>query len=168
MSESLLIWSVPVAIAFHNLEEAIWLPRWSNERAGRWHPSVGPWPFRFAVVILTAIAFLVAAMAQFGGSGSLGHYLLGSYALGQAINVFLPHAVATIATRTYAPGLLTGIVFVLPTAFIFLTHSFTEDHLQTTRFLIVAAVFILLLLFSIPVLFQLGRLMELHVHRHAA
>ena len=35
MSEGLLIWSLPVAIALHNLEEAIRLPRWSEERAGR-------------------------------------------------------------------------------------------------------------------------------------
>lgn len=167
MSGSLLIWSVPVAIALHNLEEAIWLPRWSVRRAGRWHRSVGPWPFRFAVVVLTAVAFLVAAMAQVGGGGSFGHYLLASYALGQGLNVFIPHAVAAVATRAYAPGLLTGVLFVLPAAFTFLWKSFASEQLQIARFFIVAAVFISLLLLSIPVLFRVGRSLEMRVHHGA-
>ena len=168
MSESLLMWSVPLAIGLHNLEEAVWLPQWSQERAGRCHPSVGAWSFRFAVATLTVFTFVVAALAQFGGWGSLGHYLLASYALGQALNVFLPHVVATIATRAYAPGLLTGVLFVLPAAFAFLSKSFTGEHLQATRFCIIAAMFIPLVLLSIPVLFRVGRFLEVRLYHNAA
>jgi hypothetical protein len=116
MSDAFLIWSVPVSIALHNAEEAIWLPAWSQERSGRMHRPVNPWSFRFAVSVLTMIAFLVAVWAHIGAKGSLGYNLLAIYALGQALNVFIPHVIASVATRTYAPGLLTGLLFVLPSA----------------------------------------------------
>jgi hypothetical protein len=168
MSETLLFWSLPVAIAIHNLEEALWLPRWSERRAARWHRAVGAWPFRFAVVILTVLAFAVAAMAQVGGRGSLGHYLLASYALGQAVNVFVPHLAAAVVTRACAPGLLTGIALVIPTAWLILSLSFSAGYLHTTRFIVVAAVFIPAVLLSIPVLFRLGRFLEVHARDNAA
>jgi hypothetical protein len=113
--------------------------------------------FRFAVSILTAAVFLIAVWAHVRGPGSLGHYLLASYALGQSLNVIFPHLVATLATRTYAPGLLTGILFVLPTAAVFLLRSFALDQLHTGRFLIIAALFTPAVLLSIPVLFRVGR-----------
>ena len=152
-----LIWSLAVAIGLHNLEEAIWLPAWSRARTKRWRRPVGTRPCRFAVAVLTAAAFLIAAWAHHGGPGSLGHYLLASYALGQGLNVIFPHLVVTIATRAYAPGLSTGLLLVLPTATAFLYRSFALDQLHAGRLLIVAAIFIPVMLLSIPVLFRIGR-----------
>jgi hypothetical protein len=54
MSETILIWMVPAAIALHNLEEALWLPAWSESRAGRWHRAVGVFEFRMNAVELFA------------------------------------------------------------------------------------------------------------------
>jgi hypothetical protein len=157
MRDALLIWALPVAIALHNLEEAIWLPSWSNKRTGRWQRSVGARSFRFAVSSLTVAVFLIAAWAHVRGPGSLAHYLLASYALGQGLNVIFPHLVATLAMRTYAPGLFTGILFVLPTATVFLFRSFALDQLHAGRFLIITALFTPAVLLSIPVLFSIGR-----------
>ena len=156
MNDCLLIWLLPIAITLHNLEEAIWLPGWSRERAGRWHQSVGPQSFRIAVSVLTLIAFLLAVWTHIRGSGSLGHYLLLAYALGQGLNVFVPHVFATIATRTYMPGLLSGILFVLPAANVLLFRAFVVGHLEIGRFLIVAVIFIPIMLLSIPILFRIG------------
>lgn len=156
MNNGLLIWLLPISIALHNLEEAIWLPGWSQARAGRWHQSVGPQSFRIAVSVLTVIAFVLAVWAHIRGSGSLGYYLLLAYALGQGLNVFVPHVFATIATRTYMPGLLSGILFVLPVASVLLFRAFVVGHLDIGRFFIVAMIFIPLMLLSIPILFRIG------------
>jgi hypothetical protein len=97
--QTLLIWGVPVVILVHNIEEAIWLPRWANQHAGRWHKPVGAAEFRFAVVVLSLLAFVLAGLTHISGFGSIWHYLLVAYALGQAINIFVPHLVVTLVTR---------------------------------------------------------------------
>jgi hypothetical protein len=83
-----LKWLFPIAITLHNLEEAIWLPAWSN-RAGKWHRPVTPSAFRFAVAVLTALAFMVTIWSAIGGPESVGTYLLTGYALGMLLNVVL-------------------------------------------------------------------------------
>jgi len=160
MGDTLLLWSFPLAVAAHNLEEAIWLPRWSERSAGRWHRRVGAVPFRFAVAVLTVLVFAIAAWAQAAGTGSLGHYLLAAYAVGQAVNVVFPHAIATVATRTYAPGLLTGLFLVLPSATALVAHSLSEGQLRFGRLAVVTVAFSALVIASIPLLFRLGSLVE--------
>jgi Protein of unknown function with HXXEE motif len=61
-----LIWAFPLVITIHNLEEAIWLPGWS-ESTGRWYHTVEPGEFRFAVAvcILGAIPLLFAIGPRF-------------------------------------------------------------------------------------------------------
>jgi len=156
-SEVALVWAVPAAIAVHNLEEALWLPAWSARKAGRWSSRAGAWEFRFAVVVLTGLAILIGALTQLNGWASPWHYLLGCYALGQAINVFIPHAAATVVTRSYAPGLATGALLVLPAAALLLHTGFAAHQLQAGRFALTAAVFLPALVLSIPVLFHIGR-----------
>jgi hypothetical protein len=165
MSHTLLLWSLPLAIALHNLEEAIWLPRWSERSAGRWHRRVGTIPFRFAVAVLTVLVFAIAAWAQAAGPGSLGHYLLAACAIGQALNVVFPHAVATVATRTYAPGLLTGLCLVLPAAIGLVSQSLAEGQLRPGRLVVVSVLFIISVVASIPLMFRIGTLAETAVSR---
>lgn len=153
----LLLWALPVAVAVHNLEEALWLPGWSRERAKRWRPPADAWEFRFAVTVITLAVFLLAALTQIAGWSSIWHYLLAAYALGQSLNIFVPHLVASIAYRTVIPGLRSGVLLVLPTAALFLYRSFVESRLELDRFLPVVTVVIMLLLLSLPVLFRVGR-----------
>jgi len=160
VSDTILLWSFPLAVAVHNLEEAVWLPRWSERSAGRWHRRVGAVPFRFAVAVLTVLVFAIAVWAQAAGVGSFGHYLLAAYAVGQAVNVVFPHAIATVATRTYAPGLLTGLFLVLPSAAALVAHSLSAGQLRLGRLAIVTVAFSALVIASIPLLFRLGSLVE--------
>lgn len=165
LDEIVLIWVVPLAVALHNLEEAIWLPDWSGRAAGRWHRPVGKWQFRFAVSVLTAGVIVIAAGTQLAGWASAWHYFLAAYALGQGLNIFVPHLIATIATRSYAPGLLSGALLVLPAAAALLTTSFTRGQLargqlQPGRFILTAALFIPGMLVSIPILFWIGKAIQ--------
>ena len=66
-----------VAITLHNLEEAVFLPDWSQQ-AGRWHRPVEKIPFRFAVLVLTLLAYLCAYLGLMGGKQSIGIHLLGA------------------------------------------------------------------------------------------
>lgn len=167
MNDTLLLWSVPLAVAVHNLEEAIWLPHWSERIAGRWHRRVGTVPFRFAVAVLTVLVFAIAAWAQAAGPGSLGHYLLAACAIGQALNVVFPHAVATVATRTYAPGLLTGLCLVLPAAIGLVAHSLSEGQLLPGRLGVVSVGFLIPVVAAIPLLFRIGAFVETAASRRS-
>jgi hypothetical protein len=70
MSFQNLEWLFPLVITLHNAEEALWLPGWSK-RAGRWRHPVAPGVFRFAVVILTLLAYPVTALSFISGRETL-------------------------------------------------------------------------------------------------
>lgn len=65
-----LSWLFAISITAHNLEEAIWLPKWSIS-AGRWHLPIEPAVFRFAVLILTLFAYILSILASIGGKLSI-------------------------------------------------------------------------------------------------
>ncbi len=165
MTDALLRWAVPSAIAVHNLEEAMWLPRWSVENAGRWHRPVSATTFRFAVSVLTVLVFAIAAWAQTAGAGRFGHYLLAAYAIGEALNVIFPHAIATLVMRTYAPGLLTGLAIVLPAAIGLVSRSLSEGQLRPGRLVVGSVGFIIFVVASIPLLLGIGTMVEVGMSR---
>lgn len=161
MKAYILIWLVPIAIALHNLEEGIWLP--AARARLKLGARLGPpdaFSFRFAVAVLTALAFLIALLACLGGPASWGFYLLGAYALGQGLNVFVPHLAGSLLTRSYLPGLGTGLLFVLPASAAFLVYCFSAPGFNPQRFLLTSAVFVPALLVAIPFLFRLGGLLR--------
>jgi len=71
MNFVLLSWLFALVITIHNIEEAILLPKWSKT-AGRWHHPVGDREFRFAVAVITVLAYEAAYFATSGGKGSIG------------------------------------------------------------------------------------------------
>jgi heme/copper-type cytochrome/quinol oxidase subunit 3 len=82
-------WAFVIAVAIHNLEEAIWLPAWSQS-AQVWHRAVTTFEFRFAAVVLTVLAAATAALANLQGKGGAGAYLVTGYALTVLLNVVFP------------------------------------------------------------------------------
>ena len=152
------VWVFPVALALHNLEEALWLPGWRAAGGSRlWRRPVSAGEFRFAVAVLTTLALLLAGLTQAAGPASLWHYLLVAYAFAQSLNVLVPHLLLSLATRTYMPGLLTGVSFVWPAAWLLSSRSVGGGQIQLERLLPLAAGFALALLLSIPLLFRIGR-----------
>jgi uncharacterized protein with HXXEE motif len=156
MSFSALSWAFVLAIAMHNLEEAVWLPAWS-QRSGRWHPTVGAAEFRFAVIVLTAAGAAVALAASIGGKGSLGAYLLSGYALAMLLNVVFPHVLVTLAMRTYAPGTLTALLLNAPVCALLLEAALRERYVDHGVFLWAGPLVVLAILGAIPLLFAVGR-----------
>ncbi|MEW6670902.1 MAG: HXXEE domain-containing protein [Thermodesulfobacteriota bacterium] len=156
MDFNLLVWLFAIAITVHNLEESIWLPRWSKS-AGRWHHPVEPGEFRFAVAALTVFAYAAACLAFVGGRESAGAYLISGYALAMLINVVFPHLVATVALRRYAPGVATALVLNLPVTFFLLRQAIAEKYVRPDTFIWAGPLVVVCILVSIPVLFALGR-----------
>jgi hypothetical protein len=150
------VWVFPIAITLHNLEEAVWLPSWS-ESAGRWHHPVGRFEFRFAVIVLTVVAFVVAYLCYVGGKQSIGAYLLTGYALAMFLNVFVPHLLATIFLKRYAPGTATAVLLNLPVTGCIIYLAITLEYVQVWDFLVYGPIVVLGLVACIPLLFAIGR-----------
>lgn len=149
-----LIWLFAVAVTLHNLEEAVWLPRWSRT-AGRYHMPIAARQFRFAVLVLTLAAWAVVAWSAFGGS-VLADYLVCGYALAMLVNVVFPHLAATLAMRRYAPGTATALLLNLPVTALLLRHAFAQTRIDPQTFLWAGPLVAVAIALSIPVLFALS------------
>ena len=144
-----------LAAAIHNTEEAPWLPRWSSH-AGRWHASVKAGAFRFAVLILTALALGIVILARMQGPQSAGAYLLTGYALAMGLNVAFPHLAATIVMRRYMPGTATALVLNLPVTTLLIAVALRDGIMSPGLFLIAGPLVTAAIVLSIPVLFYVG------------
>lgn len=156
MNFVLLSWLFALAITLHNVEEGWFLPAWSRS-AGRWHQPVGTREFRFAVGVLTVLAYLAAYLAASNGKESVGTYLLTGYALAMLLNVLFPHVLATIALRRYAPGTATALLLNLPITILLLYTAIQAGYIQLAQFLWIGPLVTGCLLGAIPLLFALGR-----------
>ncbi len=152
----LLSWSFAVAMTLHNLEEALWLPRWSQS-AGRWHHPVGAREFRFAVGVLTALAYVAAYLSMVGGKESAGAYLVAGYALAMLLNVFFLHLPATLIMRRYAPGTATALLLNLPVTLLLLYQGVQQGYIRLSTFTWAGPLVVGAILSSIPLLFAIGR-----------
>jgi hypothetical protein len=158
MDFNLLIWLFAIAITVHNFEEAIWLPAWSKT-AGRFHPPIDIFEFRFAVTVLTILAYIMAYFAMIGGQSSIGAYLVSGYALAMLLNVAFPHLLATLVMRRYAPGTATAIALNLPITSMLLYQGFEEGFIDKSNFIYVGPLVVVGILLLIPGLFFMGRML---------
>ena len=151
-----LVWLFALAITLHNLEEALLLPAWS-QTAGKWHHPVGAQEFRFAVAVLTVLAYIAAVMAAVGGKESMGAYLLAGYALAMLLNVLFPHVIATVVMRRYAPGTLTALLLNFPVTVLLLHQSLLEGYVQLYRLTWAGPLVVAGIMAAIPLLFAIGK-----------
>jgi hypothetical protein len=154
-----LFFLFPVAITLHNLEEAVLLPDWS-QNAGPWHPPVRKIPFRFAVLVLTLLAYVFAYLGFMGGKQSIGVYLLSGYGLVMLVNVFFPHLLAAVWLGRYVPGLATGLLFNLPVCSALLFFVITNGYVSLWPLAITGSLFIFGILILIRLLFKIGEWIE--------
>ena len=104
------MWLFPAAYAVHILEEAL-----GGEGFGRWighviHREIGPKKF----LIGNAVLWL-AMVAAVGLLGQGSHAIWLAAALGAVFTVNgAGHLVGTVVTRTYSPGLVSGVLLWVP------------------------------------------------------
>ncbi len=150
-----VIWTLAVAETLHNLEEAIWLPAWSKA-SGAWHPPVGAFEFRFAVVVVTLLFY--AIIYDFSRhSSARSRYLMGGTLVLVLFNVFVPHLLATIIMTRYAPGVVTGVLVNLPVTVYLLLRGLHEGIFSVRDLAIGTAAIAAIVLPLLPIAFAVGR-----------
>lgn len=103
-----------LGFTLHNIEEAIWLPRWAGGRVKHFK-KIGSDGFIFAVIMITAIGYLLTAInSLFGSNYFILNYLYNGFIGMMLLNIIFPHLLSAVVFRTYAPGLLTGVLLNLP------------------------------------------------------
>ncbi|MEL3974409.1 HXXEE domain-containing protein [Rossellomorea oryzaecorticis] len=144
-----------LAITLHNVEEALWLPQWSQISSSIQKP-VTTNEFHFAVLIITAIAYLISFLfVAFPKTPLLKRAFIG-FLGSMMINAIFPHLIASIMTKMYAPGLATGVLLIIPVNTVILYRLHTLNLITIKEILISTVVVGILLLAMIPALFTLG------------
>jgi hypothetical protein len=152
-----LEWLFPIVVTLHNAEEAIWLPEWAN-RTGFWRAPVTPRVFRFAVAVLTLLAYALTWLSVVSGQQTVWTYLAFGYIAAVLGNVLAPHVAASIALRSYMPGVTTAVFVNLPVLTLLVVYALREGYVSGWK----AVGFCLgALLASIPALFKLGKVLNL-------
>ncbi|MCG7410501.1 HXXEE domain-containing protein [Paenibacillus sp. ACRRX] len=144
------------AITLHNLEEAIWLPAWSND-ASKYHKPVGKNEFHFAVICITALAYLSAFFYLYNPDSLLAKYILSGFLGSMLLNAIFPHLLVTILQKRYAPGLLTGILLNIPINGFILYRFIKSNEITLTEVIFSTLLVAVLLVGLIPVLFRIGK-----------
>jgi hypothetical protein len=139
----------------HNLEEAVWLPRWSKY-AEKFHAPVKSDQFIFAVIVVTLIGYLLAALDFLLSSpGNLVNYAWLGFVGMMGLNSIFPHLLATIVLKKYAPGLFTGLFLNLPLSLVLIIFSIKSGinifYLQAAILAVGGS-----MLFSLKYVFRLG------------
>ncbi|HDX9588702.1 TPA: HXXEE domain-containing protein [Bacillus pseudomycoides] len=144
------------AITLHNLEEAVWLPAWSNY-APNFHKPVGKDEFYFAVIVITSLAYLSTFYYLSFPNSSLAKYILIGFMGSMIINAIFPHLLANIVLKRYAPGLLTGLLLNIPINSLIIYQFFKNNELTFRELFLSTLIVAGVLLSLIPFLFKIGR-----------
>jgi hypothetical protein len=160
MSFQSLLWFFPIVVTLHNAEEAIWFPEWT-QRVRRWRAPVAPGVFRFAVAVLTILAFAVTWLSARSGKQTVWTYLAFGYMAGVLANALVPHVALTLAMRRYMPGVVTAVAVNLPVLSLLVVLALKEGYVSGWKAVAFSIGVSAVLLLSIPVLFKLGRVLNL-------
>ncbi|RHW33451.1 HXXEE domain-containing protein [Lysinibacillus yapensis] len=145
-----------IAITLHNIEEAILLPKWS-QHSSKFQKPVTSREFLFAVVIITALAYVSAFSYLFKPESHLAKWVFLGFLGSMIVNAIVPHLLATVLMKKYAPGLLTGLLLNIPINSLILYQMFEGKLIVWNELLFPTLIVGILLLTLIPLLFKIGR-----------
>ncbi|MEZ4994195.1 MAG: HXXEE domain-containing protein [Saprospiraceae bacterium] len=109
-----LITLLPIAFAFHNLEETLGMEKWSHTIPAYMHRPVTTIQFGVAVFLFTALGFVVVFARGLYPTERLYYYFIAGFSGMLLLNVLMPHLLATVYFRKYAPGVITGLLINAP------------------------------------------------------
>lgn len=102
-----------IAIFMHNIEEAVWLPRWFKT-AEKYRRDISRNEFVFAVIMVTILAYLATFAYIVFPKNLIVVYFYYGFCGAMILNLFM-HLIPTVMLRRYAPGLITSLFVVCPT-----------------------------------------------------
>lgn len=102
-----------LGVTAHNLEEAVFLPAWARDHLRLWFEpnSMIYWMLGSLVSVIVWLAAL--GVMIWPGDPNF-RFALAGFALAMAVNAVFPHLALSIATRSYMPGVGTGLLLTLP------------------------------------------------------
>ncbi|MCH7321503.1 HXXEE domain-containing protein [Solibacillus sp. MA9] len=144
-----------LAITLHNIEEAIWLPEWSQIGHSIQHPVTSN-EFYFAVITITALAYLITFLFIFSPEINIIKWMFVGFLGAMIFNALFPHLIATIIMNIYSPGLITGLILNVPINMIIL-YTLHKNRFVSIKEIILSTLIIgVILLMLIPFLFNIG------------
>ena len=144
-----------LSFTLHNLEEALWLPKWSAY-AKKFHKEVSYQEFHFAVLIITIFGYILTFLSlAFGKEIAVIRYSYLGFVLMMCFNALFPHLAATIILRKYSPGTLTGLLLNLPIG-LYLIFKINGIKIYDYRLLVSFVLIAGITLLSLKPLFRLG------------
>jgi hypothetical protein len=156
MSLTTLGWLFTLGVLFHNLEEALYLPRWSHT-VSSWYRPVDARSFRHAILLFSAIVFILTALSATAPDDSPSAYLMAGLCLAMLLNAIAPHLLLTLSQRRYMPGTATGFAFNVPLGAIYLHKSLLQNHIRAHTFFWAGPLVTLAFLLLIPLLFAVSK-----------
>jgi hypothetical protein len=116
-----------VSVTLHNLEEALFLVRWSRTHLKLWFA-----PDQRIYSILTSLVSIAVWIPVIGvcvwPQNVRLQSALAGFALAMTLNAVFPHLLVSVATRSYSPGTGTGMLLNLPLG-VWLIHEQLKAHL---------------------------------------
>ncbi len=147
-----------LGFTLHNLEEAIWLPRWSK-LAERFQKPIEPDEFIFAVIVITIFGYLITVLDfLIGTKANIMNYIYLGFVGMMGFNTILPHLLATFVLKRYSPGLITGLLLNLPLSIIIIFGSVRNGTEVTFIFLSIVVVSSVVVS-SLKYLFRFGKVL---------
>lgn len=143
------------AITLHNIEEAIWLPKWSQQ-SSKFQKPVTSNEFHFAVIFITVLAYLSAFIFLYMPESDFAKWIFIGFLGSMIFNAIFPHLIATVLMKKYAPGLLTGLLLNIPINSLIINQMFLNNLIIWKDLVISTFVVGFILLALIPFLFKVG------------
>jgi hypothetical protein len=113
MSANGLAFLFAAAVTVHDLEEALWLPRWTRAHLKLWF-TPNPKAYWIASSMVSVCTWIAALGVELRPAEPRFALVLAGFALAMAINAVFPHLAISLLKRSYSPGTATGIVLNLP------------------------------------------------------
>ncbi len=143
------------AITLHNIEEAIWLPRWS-QTSSQFQKPITTSEFHFAVIVIIILAYLAAFSYLYIPESNLTKWIFIGFLGSMIFNAIFPHLVATVLMKKYAPGLLTGLLLNIPINSLVIYQMFAKNLIVWKELILSTLVIGIILVALIPLLFKVG------------
>jgi hypothetical protein len=145
-----------LGFSLHNIEEAIWLPQWSKNTK-TYHKEVSANEFGFAVIVITAIGYLITFQYfLFASKVSISKYIFLGFVLTMILNIIFPHIISSVVTKKYTPGTLTGVLLIWPVG-IFILYAEIANAIELLYVFLTSIIITVIFLYMIRRLFKIGR-----------
>lgn len=146
----------PIAILLHNIEEALWLPKWS-QHAKAFHKPVEKNEFHFALIVITGLALLSTYLLVLLPQSQVIRYFYFGFVGSMIVNAVAPHMIATVVLKKYSPGLFTGLTLNIPINTSILITAVERGMISSIELVLSVVGVGVILVLLIPMLFRVGR-----------